>query len=566
MNPSVRSLLLLALLLVAGAGSASARTKATAAKTDSLIRDVMDESKRGNFAAVAAAARELLATGEAEDDRTARLYGLIYTGHARAREVDDSVKYYYTQAAELARSIPDYRALAAIYNALAIYTSEMEMNYLGGLSHFMQALRYAEQSDDSRSYPVILNNIAMAHYLRNDPGGLKYALEVVAIGKREGDSLLLYSGSFVAAYMYYLEQDYPRALQSIRTALGTGGEYIEYAEAYSLYANILARVGRDGEALAYHRRALDHVGEERSNTLAYLNFGSFLMEKGRADEAVGVLEKGLDYVNRRNNAFYRYQLYQKLSEAYEQAGRTRQALGYYRMFHREYDSIFNVTRERAINELSARYAYEKQEREIREKELALLRERQKLNLSVLVAVLLAGLIAGLLVAIRRKNRRYREIVRQQHELIRREKLLERLHASEGAEAGDTAATPVDEKEQALYAAFERLMKTGKLYRQRDLTIEKVAERLATNRTYLSRAINGYGGMTFSQHVNASRIDEARRILSETDNDIQIKALAYELGFSTPETFSSSFRKAIGMLPSTFREQMRKMYGGNDHER
>ena len=45
-----------------------------------------------------------------------------------------------------------------------------------------------------------------------------------------------------------------------------------------------------------------------------------------------------------------------------------------------------------------------------------------------------------------------------------------------------------------------------------------------------------------------------------DNDIQIKVLAYELGFATPETFSSTFRKAIGMLPTKFREEMRKMYG------
>lgn len=561
MRPCIRYLFLLFLLSFPGWSSASVRTSAAVGKTDSLIRCAMLQSKYGNFAAVAVAARELRALGD-EGDRTARLYGLIYTGHALAREVNDSVKYYYGQAEELAAAIPDYRALAAIYNALAIYTSEMEMNYLGGLSYFMQALRSAEKSPDSRSYPVILNNMAMAHYLRNDPSGLKYALEVVAIGEREHDSLLLYSGSFVAAYMHYLSGDYPDALRSILRALRTGGEYIEYAEAYSLYANILARLGRDGEALTYYRRALDHVGEERSNTLAYLNFGGYLMEKGRAAEAVGVLEKGLDHVDRRNNAFYRYQLYEKLSEAYGQAGRTRQALAYYRMFHREYDSIFNIARERAIRELSAQYEYEKQKREIREKELALLRERQKLNLTVLVAALLVLLIAVLLATVRRKNRRYREIVRQQHELIRKEKMIERLRAAEGPGGRDTDTSSTDEKEQALYAAFEQVMKAEKLYRRRDVTIEKVAEKLSTNRTYLSRAINGNGGMSFSQHVNAYRIEEARRILSETDTEIQIKALAYELGFSTPETFSTSFRKAIGMLPSKFREQMRKMYGSD----
>ena len=107
------------------------------------------------------------------------------------------------------------------------------------------------------------------------------------------------------------------------------------------------------------------------------------------------------------------------------------------------------------------------------------------------------------------------------------------------------------------------MKNEKIYRERDVTIDKVAERLGTNRSYLSQAINANGGMTFSQRVNSYRIDEARRILSDRDDDIRIKTLAYELGFATPETFSASFRKAIGMLPSKFRAEMRRMYGGGE---
>ena len=78
-----------------------------------------------------------------------------------------------------------------------------------------------------------------------------------------------------------------------------------------------------------------------------------------------MLEKGLDFVNKRNNAFYRYQLYEKLSEAYELADRPRTALKYYKNYHHEFDSIFNVERERAINELRVQYESEKQEKELR---------------------------------------------------------------------------------------------------------------------------------------------------------------------------------------------------------
>lgn len=526
---------------------------------DSLIEYAVGESKKGNFDRVATVAGELMELGRTKNDKKASLYGLIYTGHTLAREVNDSVKYYYGRAAELAEGLNDYRALAAINNALAIYTSEMEMNYLEGLSYFIKALKYAEQSSDKQSYPVILNNIAMAHYLRNDPNGLKYSLEVIDIGKANDDSLLIYSGSFVTAYMYYLLGDYTTALGYIETVLGSGANYIEYAEAYSLYANILVRVGRERDAVAYYKRSLEHVGNEKSNTLAYLNYGSYLIGKNSATEAAQILEKGLDFVNKRNNAFYRYQLYKKLSEAYELADKPRTALRYYKNYHHEFDSIFNVERERAINELRVQYETEKQEKELRGKELDLLRERQKLNITVFVVVILLGLLAALVVTYRRKNQRYRQIVRQQRELIRKEEVIEKLYGQSDSGMKYTVSSLSDEKGQALFSEFERLMKTEKIYRDPAITIDRVAEQLGTNRTYLSRAINENGGMSFSQYVNSYRIGEARRILSEGETDIQIKVLAYELGFATPETFSTTFKKAIGMLPSKFRDEMRKTY-------
>ena len=525
---------------------------------DSLIGYASSESRKGNFKEVAAIADRLRALGRNRNAK-AELYGLIYTGHVLAREVNDSVKLYYDKARDLANATEDYRALAAINNALAIYTSEMEMNYLGGLSYFMEALKYAELSPDKQAYPVVLNNIAMAHYLRNDPNGLTYSLEVVDIGTENDDPLLLYSGSFVTAYMYYLQGDPATALRYIEAALAVGGNYIEYAEAYSLYANILAGLDRRDEAERYYKRALAHVGSEKSNTLAYLNYGNYLMENGSPDRAMSVLEKGLEFVNKRNNAFYRYQLYEKLSKAYELAGRPQTALDYYKQYHSEFDSIFNIGRERAINELRVQYESEKQEKELRGKELDLLREKQKLDITILTVAILVGLLAALFIAYRRKNQRYRQIVRQQHELIQKEKTIKELYGRSEEGKKYTVSSLSDEKGLALFSKFEKLMRTEKIYRECDITVDKIADRLGTNRSYLSRAINENSGMSFSQYINSCRIDEARHILSEADNDIQIKALAYELGFATPETFSSTFKRAIGMLPTKFRKEMRRMY-------
>ena len=138
--------------------------------------------------------------------------------------------------------------------------------------------------------------------------GLKYSLQVVDIGTANGDPLLLYSGSFVTAYMYYLQGDPATALRYIETALAVGGNYIEYAEAYSLYANILAGLGRKSEAERYYKRAVAHVEVKKAIRWLTSIMKIYLMANGSVGRATSVLEKGLEFVNKRNNAFYRYQL------------------------------------------------------------------------------------------------------------------------------------------------------------------------------------------------------------------------------------------------------------------
>ena len=154
-------------------------------------------------------------------------------------------------------------------------------------------------------------------------------------------------------------------------------------------------------------------------------------------------------------------------------------------------------------------------------------------------------------------------MQQQYDLIEKEKQLERFAASELVKSKpcstETMGESVNDRERELFIRTERLMKNEHCYRDRNLTIESLAERLSTNRTYLSKAINQQSGKSFSQYINSYRIDAARHMLSDADNDIQIKELAYALGFSTPETFSASFRKAVGIVPSKFREEMRKMH-------
>lgn len=115
------------------------------------------------------------------------------------------------------------------------------------------------------------------------------------------------------------------------------------------------------------------------------------------------------------------------------------------------------------------------------------------------------------------------------------------------------------RDAELFARIEYLMQTEGVYRQNDLTIERLAERLDTNRTYISRAINQRPGRLSAVTSTATGIDEAVRRLSDVDDDTPLKALAQMLGYNHLQTFYTSFQSAIGMPSSKYREKLLKLH-------
>lgn len=103
------------------------------------------------------------------------------------------------------------------------------------------------------------------------------------------------------------------------------------------------------------------------------------------------------------------------------------------------------------------------------------------------------------------------------------------------------------RESSLFKSIYRLMHTEQLYKDNGLTLENLAERLSTNRTYVSNAFNHCAGMSFPTYVNKLRIDEAVRILSDCGNDI---AMTLPVRWDSTQSARSTarFRPSLACLP------------------
>ena len=535
---------------------------------DLLVEICSQYTMRSEFAAIHPYVSRLRRAGAAHDDERALMYADLFSGQSYLlAEGSDSTRIYLDRALIRGRQCEDPVALCRIYNALGIYAVSIETNYFGGIEYFLEAMEYARSASLNRFYLVAQCNLANTYYMRNDPAGLKYAEEVCRLGTEWGYDYLAFGGAVISAYMHYMLGDQDRALEYILRTLPDTDKFGYHTELYSLYANILHAQGDDAGAERYYLMALDHIDEKvvTAAVMTYLSYGTYLNDRGEYARAIPVLRQGIELSERSNNAVHRYKLYLRISEAETALGRYREALDYFKSYHSQADSIFNVERERSINELRVRYDAERQENMLRKSEIDLIRQQRRFQLLLLLLLFAVGISTVVYILYRRKDKMYKQIVRQQYEFLKKEK-----KAAQPAMRPPRPTTPQTEKhtpdrddhavrDAELFARIEYLMQTEGVYRQNDLTIERLAERLDTNRTYISRAINQQAGKTFSSYVNSYRIDEAVRRLSDVDDDTPLKALAQTLGYNHLQTFYTSFQSAIGMPPSKYREKLLKLH-------
>ena len=93
----------------------------------------------------------------------------------------------------------------------------------------------------------------------------------------------------------------------------------------------------------------------------------------------------------------------------------------------------------------------------------------------------------------------------------------------------------------------------------EITLHSLAKTFETNSKYLSQFINQQKEQSFNNYLNRLRINFTIEKL-KTDarfRKYSIKAIANEVGFNTPESFSKAFYKNTKIKPSYFIKKLDK---------
>jgi AraC-like DNA-binding protein len=113
-----------------------------------------------------------------------------------------------------------------------------------------------------------------------------------------------------------------------------------------------------------------------------------------------------------------------------------------------------------------------------------------------------------------------------------------------------------EDAENIHHQLNRIMAAEKLFRECELSLADLANRLNTQPNHLSQVINEREGKNFYDYINTLRIEEFKRLaISPESRKFTLMALAEASGFNSKSSFNRYFKKISGQSPSEYMESV-----------
>jgi AraC-like DNA-binding protein len=397
-------------------------------------------------------------------------------------------------------------------------------------------------------------------YLFNIKGGEQFALNRAERGRDQYKKAIHY-------------------LKIAKNSVGIKANYINVANSFA------AQPETGDSAIYYYNLALkiEKYGYTQFSKALRLNYSRLQITRGDFREAISLLrilasdstamesiyakvlvEMNLAdayYLNKQNDSsIYHYKKARNLAIRHGmiQASTISRGLAFAYEDKKEYKAAFNLLREsdslniidrdKQIASLSEE-SHLKHLKELHQKQNELqsleIKHHKKRNSSLYIFagifIILALFLFILYTRIRSKNK---TLARKNLELTKRNT----QSTSKQIKHTDKKSSP------ELIRQLENQLYKEKIFTNPELSEEKLAKKLNTNRTYLSENVNQHFGKSFRSVINQLRIEEACQLLSNKEFDhFSIEGIAISVGYRNLSSFNSTFKRETGITPSFFRK-------------
>ena len=431
-------------------------------------------------------------------------------------------------------------------------------NYLTACEYFLKALALSEKYNFDAWRPHIYGNMGIVYYhFKKFDRAKTYYTKAISM-KPDSASLFAIMVNFVA-----LENDHgtsDSAFHYINKAMQISKEMKKKPDMSKLLNNIAAcydKVGNSDSTYHYYRLSLETArkGEPNehnieSEAVTLLNMSIWFYEKNQPDSALFYNNLSMAIAVKNNYPKIIVDNYHYLSKIEEQKGNIRKAFEHYKTYSNLKDSIQNIADFGKINQLERLYEVSKTNQEI--EQLIIDRQIKEIILYVSLFVLLLISIGFIVVYLQKRNlnRAYKVLFQKNIEIEKLEKSSKKPSEIKQGKIG--ANTLTAEMQRELLQKILDVMEDTSVICDPEFTMDKLAAMIQSNQNYVSHVINSCLKKNFRSLLNGYRINEAKRILAETENtEAPIGAVAERVGYKSQSTFFDTFKEVTGLTPKFY---------------
>jgi AraC-like DNA-binding protein len=465
---------------------------------------------------------------------------------------------YYQKALRTTYGQQQNVLAAAIWNNLGILHDQQD-NLKEALEAYTRALRISEHLRDSAGMAKRWVNIAMVESkVKNYPRALQLSEQALAYASRHKDSLTMAQSHQNLAKFYEETKQPVPCLFHLQQARGL------YQKLGDVYHHSLILLN----TALYKMNQGDYAGAEESLTeamhiceaqgfvtnipLVHLRRAELALKRGESfPQALADLDKA-EQLYRDNDRFDR------LPGVYSVRMKIFARQGDYTRFEQAYQQYTELTEKNtsrmalaAYEEMQALYELDKKTARIGELQQDI-DERKRQLIYLLLILLLIGGAAAIVTYQHLRLRRYMKTLFQ----LNKEQANQPMIATVEAEV-PVEATNEDQQLHRLYLDLVRQLEKEKWYLDAGLSLQELSTRMASNKTYISQAVNMYSGTNVNGLLNRLRVNEARRLLLDQREELPLTEVARQSGFANRVSFYRQFKELTGFSPVEFQVLCKK---------
>jgi AraC-like DNA-binding protein len=380
------------------------------------------------------------------------------------------------------------------------------------LTHNFKALNLSEEIHDTTYYQTICYNIA---------------------------SIYLLIGNYKQSELYFNKSIYFEQF-------GYMTNHCDIALGYSL---LLGQQGKINEAIKIYLEIEDQISED-DKAIYYCNLSELLLSISAFERAEQALLKSEKFMHETKNDFALEIVYDNLAKCYSRMNDFKKS--YYYIILK--DSVINAQKKaeniaqlEELKKADLILIQALQKNNAREKLNHEKTKSQRLIFSLFFAVVLLACLIFFLLRLRSKNK---ALVRTSLEKMTQKPKFQKEHVT--TESNHNVSI-------LLVKNFEKKLNDRELFKDPDITIQKLAKIMGTNVKDLSQTINGHYQLPFRTLINNKRIELAKHLLiDEKYQNYSMLGIAETVGYANKSTFYRQFKEITGVTPFSFQQYAQQL--------